>query len=137
MDAMQTARQILDHSNVGTMATVYKGKPHSRYMTFFHDELTLYTATSKDTDKVDELKNNPYTHIMIGYDGDGVGDTYLEILGETTVSDDESMKEKVWNEKLEGWFDGPDDPKLVILKISPQSMRVMNKKGQPPQEVNL
>ena len=55
MDALQTAKDILNHSNVGTMATVYKGKPHSRYMTFFHDELTLYTATSKDTDKVDEL----------------------------------------------------------------------------------
>lgn len=137
MSAKETALKILDSSNVGTMATVYKVKPHSRYMTFFHDDFTLYTATSNDTDKVEELEKNPYTHILIGYDGDGVGDTYLEILGKATVSDDESMKEKVWNDKLEGWFDGPDDPKLVILKIEPESMRVMNKKGQSPQEVTL
>lgn len=135
MDAKQTAQHILESSHVGTMATVYKGKPHSRYMTFFHDDFTLYTATSSDTDKVDELEANPYTHILIGYDGEGFGDTYLEILGKTTVSDDESLKEKVWNDKLEGWFDGPDDPKLVILKITPESMRVMNKKGESPQEV--
>lgn len=135
MSAKETALQILDASDVGTMATVYKGKPHSRYMTFFHEDFTMYTATSNDTDKVDELKNNPYTHILIGYDGDGVGDTYLEVLGTVTVSDDASMKQKVWNDKLEGWFDGPDDPKLVILKIEPESIRVMNKKGQSPQEV--
>ena len=81
MSAKETALKILDSSNVGTMATVYKVKPHSRYMTFFHDDFTLYTATSNETDKVEELEKNPYTHILIGYDGDGVGDTYLEILG--------------------------------------------------------
>lgn len=106
-------------------------------MTFFHEDFTLYTATSNTADKVEEIEKNPYTHILIGYDGDGVGDTYLEILGKATVSDDESMKEKVWNEKLEGWFDGPEDPKLVILKIEPEAIRVMNKKGDSPQEVKL
>jgi len=74
MNAKKTALKILKESFVGTMATIQQNKPHTRYMTFFSDEFTLYTATSKKTQKVDELEKNPYTHILIGYDGKGIGD---------------------------------------------------------------
>ncbi|WP_040227372.1 pyridoxamine 5'-phosphate oxidase family protein [Bhargavaea cecembensis] len=137
MAAKETAQKILDGSMVGTMATVQDGKPFSRYMTFFNDGLTLYTATSKKTDKVDELESNPYTHILIGYDGDGFGDDFLEILATVSVTDEEGLIDKVWNDAMKGWFSGPDDPDLVILKVTPESMRVMNKKGEPPQDVSL
>lgn len=137
MDAKETARKILDESYVGTMATVQQGKPFSRYMTFFSENLTLYTATSKETDKVEELEENPNTHILIGYDGEGFGDAYLEIMGTVTISDEEGLKEKVWNEHMKPYFKGPDDPNLVILKITPDSMRLMNKKGEEPQDIQL
>lgn len=137
MDTKAAAQKILDESKVGTMATVQGGKPFTRYMTFFNDGFTLYTATSKQTDKVDELEANPHTHILIGYEGEGFGDDYLEIMGTAEVTDDEGLIDKVWNEELESYFDGPDDPNLVILKVQPDAMRVMNKKGQPPQDVTL
>ena len=137
MDTKKTARKILDESFIGTMATVQNGKPFSRYMTFFNDEFTLYTATSKQTDKVDELEDNPHTHILIGYDGDGFSDAYLEVMGTVQISDDEAVKEKVWNDQMKAWFSGPEDPNLVILKVTPESMRLMNKKGEEPQTINF
>lgn len=137
MNAKKEALKILEESYIGTMATVQGNKPYSRYMTFFSDEFTLYTATSKQTEKVDELEANPHTHILIGYEGEGMGDEYLEIAGTVSISDDESMKEKVWNEHMKPYFSGPEDPDLVILKISPDAMRVMNKKGEEPKEVTL
>lgn len=137
MDAKETARKILDESYVGTMATVQQGKPFSRYMTFFAEDFTLYTATSKETDKVEELEKNPHTHILIGYDGEGFGDAYLEIMGTVTISDEKGLKEKVWNEHMKPYFDGPDDPNLVILKVTSDSMRLMNKKGEEPQDIQL
>ena len=137
MDAKATARKILDESYIGTMATVQQGKPFSRYMTFFNEDLTLYTATSKKTDKVEELEQNPHTHILIGYEGEGFGDEYLEIMGTVTISDEESIKEKVWNEHMKPYFTGPNDPELIILKITPDSMRLMNKKGEEPQDIQF
>jgi len=137
MDARETARKILDESFVGTMATVQQGKPFSRYMTFFNEDFTLYTATSKKTDKVDELESNPNTHILIGYDGEGFGDVYLEIMGTVTISDEESFKKKIWNDHMKPWFTGPEDPELVILKVEPDSMRLMNKKGEEPQDIQF
>lgn len=137
MDALKTAQKIVDESFIGTMATIKDNKPHSRYMTFFNEGFTLYTATSKKTEKVEEVEHNPSTHILIGYDGQGFGDAYLEFMGKAIVSTDESLKKTVWNENLEPWFDGPEDPNLVILKIEPVAIRLMNKKGQAPQEIKF
>src|SRR5690606_30286730 len=80
----QNALKILEESHVGILSTVKGDKPHSRYMTFFNDEFTLYTATNKQTQKVDELEANPHAHILLGYDGEGVGDTFLEIDRKST-----------------------------------------------------
>lgn len=136
-DVKKAALKILEESYVGTLATIKGNKPHSRYMTFFNDGFTLYTATSKNTQKVDELEANPHAHILLGYDGEGVGDTFLEIEGSMSLNDDREMINKVWNEHLEGWFEGPDDPSLIILAIKPDRVRLMNKKGQEPQTLEL
>lgn len=131
------ALNILEKSYVGTLATVKDNKPHSRYMTFFNEDFTLYTATSKETQKVDELEANPNAHVLIGYDGEGLGDEFLEIEGQMAEHDDQDTIDKVWNEHLEGWFSGPDDPKLLIISIKPTRVRVMNRKGEKPQSIEL
>ncbi|WP_301108313.1 pyridoxamine 5'-phosphate oxidase family protein [Sporosarcina sp.] len=137
MTAKETVKKILDESFVGTMATVDNNKPYSRYMTFMNEGLTLYTATNKKTEKVDELQDNPHTHILLGYEGEGFGDLFVEYAGRVTISSDESLKEKIWNDHMKNWFEGPDDPNLVILKIEPEAIRLMNKKGQPPEDISL
>lgn len=128
----QIALKILEDNMVGTMATIKEDKPHSRYMTFFNDNFTLYTATNDDTNKVEELSRNPYTHILIGYEGKGLGDEFLEIEGKVEISSDDSMREKVWNDVLKGWFSGPHDENMVILKVSPIQIRLMNTKNTEP-----
>jgi general stress protein 26 len=119
---------ILDSSSVGTMATVQNNKPHTRYMTFSREGLTLYTATDKDTHKVDEISKNPYTHILLGYEGEGVGDEYVEYEGKVHISDSEDLRKKLWNPHMEKWFDGPNDPNYIVLEIKPEQISLMNKK---------
>lgn len=133
----KAALQILEDSMIGTLATIKDNKPHSRYMTFFNDEFTLYTATSKKTQKVEELEKNPNAHILLGYEGEGVGDSFLEIEGQMSLRDDRDMIDKVWNEHLRGWFEGPDDPNLIILAITPARVRLMNRKGKDPETIEL
>ncbi|WP_404456214.1 pyridoxamine 5'-phosphate oxidase family protein [Oceanobacillus kapialis] len=128
---------ILDNSHVGTMATVKKNKPHSRYMTFHNDGLKLYTPTNEDTDKTEEIEENPYTHIILGYEGEGFGDSFVEYEGKVTFNDSEEVKKALWNEHMKLYFDGPDDPNLVVLEIEPIAVRLMNKKGEPPRELVL
>ncbi|MCA1039604.1 pyridoxamine 5'-phosphate oxidase family protein [Bacillus infantis] len=127
-DVKDKVLKILEDNKIGTLATVKNNKPHTRYMTFFNDELKLYTATSKETDKTEEIEENPNVHILIGYDGEGLGDEYLEIEGRASVNASEDLKEKVWNDHLKPWFDGPNDPNYIVLEIQPTDVRVMNSK---------
>lgn len=137
MNTKESVQKIMDNSHVGTMSTVEANKPFSRYMTFFHEDFTLYTATSKKTEKVDELEKNPNTHILLGYNDEGYGDAFLEICGTVSLLDDEGMKKKVWNDHMKPWFDGPEDPNLIILKVTPNSIRLLNKKGEEPQVIEF
>ncbi|MCK2019721.1 pyridoxamine 5'-phosphate oxidase family protein [Peribacillus frigoritolerans] len=127
---------IRDHK-IGVLSSVENNKPHSRYMTFFNDDLTLYTPTSGQTEKIDEIEKNPNVHILIGYDNEGLGDSYLEISGTSKINESQELKDKLWNESFEKWFEGPKDPNYLILQIKPESIRLMNNNGEPPQELSL
>lgn len=133
----ESVENILNHSYTGPMATIKQNKPHSRYMTFFNDDLTLYTPTSKETDKAEDIEQNPYTHILLGYEGEGFGDVYVEYQGKVAIKNDEAMKKRLWNDYMKYWFDSPDDPNLIILEITPIAIRLMNKKGEPPESLEL
>ena len=132
-----TVEKIFEESPIGTMATVKGNKPHSRYMMFFHRNLKLYTATSKNTDKTDEIEENPFTHILIGYEGEGFGDEYVEYQGKVSFNNSEELKKELWNDDMKQYFNGPDDPELTVLEIEPIHIRLMNKKGKSPKELTI
>ncbi len=138
-DTMTSVRdeilEVLNREKIGTLATVENGKPYSRYMTFQHEDFVLYTVTNKHSEKMEELRKNPYTHILYGYENGGFGDTYVEIEGKLTEVHEEGIKNKL-AEFFTSIFIGNQD-EMVTLKIEPIRMRLMNKKGQPPKELEF
>lgn len=132
-----TIEKILGDSAVGTMATVQQNKPHSRYMTFSNKGLKLYTATSKETHKAEEIEANPFTHILLGYEGEGFGDEYVEYEGKAKINESPDMKKALWTPYLESWFEGPNDPTFIVLEIEPIQISLLNKKGEAPKLLQL
>ncbi|MBM7554313.1 pyridoxamine 5'-phosphate oxidase family protein [Thalassobacillus pellis] len=129
--------KILESNQVGTLASVKNNRPHSRFMTFFNEGTTFYTPTSRETHKAEEIDANPYVHILIGYGGEGFGDAYLEVEGKAVIKEDQELKEKLWNEYMENWFEGPSDPEYIVLEIEPEQIRLMNAKEKSPQTLKL
>jgi general stress protein 26 len=136
-DVKEKIAKVLENNKIGTLATIEGNKPNSRYMTFFNDDLTLYTPTSKETHKTEEIEKNSNVHILLGYDGKGFGDSYVEIEGTAEIYEDQKMKNELWEDEFEHWFDGKDDPNYIILKITPSQIRLMNEKGQKSQTVTV
>jgi general stress protein 26 len=124
-------KDVLGESKVGTLATVVDNKPHARYMTFFHEELTIYTPTSKETYKSEEIEKNANVHILLGYEGEGMGDAYIEVQGKAAIREEQSLKDKFWNERMKKWIESPNDPEFIILEIKPETIRLMNDNGEP------
>ncbi|WP_067837751.1 pyridoxamine 5'-phosphate oxidase family protein [Amphibacillus sediminis] len=133
----QKIKKIISDHQIGTMATVAQNRPYSRYMTFFADQFILYTATAKQTHKVEDIEENPYVHLIIGFTFDGTHDEYVEIEGQCSIHDDPSIKKKLWNKELEPWFSGVDDPNYLVLKITPQAIHLKNDHQQKSNTYNL
>lgn len=129
------ALEILEKHHIGVMATVNNGKPDSRYMTFTHDEFTLYTVTPEEAGKLDELRKNPHTHILYGYENEELGQTFLEIEGTVLEAKADDMKERVLAKLNEQYK--TDATSMVLLKIETIRMRFMNKSGDNQQEIDI
>jgi general stress protein 26 len=132
----QVVNIISDH-RTGVLSSVENNKPHSRYMTFYNEELTLFTPTKFDTEKIDEIEKNPFVSVLLGYEGKEQSDTYVEIFGTSTINNSQDLKKQYWNESFNNWFDGPEDPNYVFLQIQPETVRILNNQGEPPKELYL
>ena len=108
----------MDKHRYCSFATVEGNRPKARYMALFHDGLRIHLATDRRTQKVEELEANPNVYLLFGFEGKWPTEL-VEIEGRASVSGDESLRRKVWNDELKMWFDGPDDPNYVILDIAP------------------
>ncbi|MCM3768634.1 pyridoxamine 5'-phosphate oxidase family protein [Neobacillus niacini] len=128
---------IISKHKTGVLASVEDNKPHARYMTFYNRELVLYTPTQKDTEKVEEIEKNPYVSVLLGYEQKGQTDAFIEMLGTASITDDQALKDEIWEESFNQWFEGPKDPNYILLEIQPEVVRVLNLSGEPPQELSM
>ncbi|MBA2176724.1 pyridoxamine 5'-phosphate oxidase family protein [Halobacillus locisalis] len=130
--------EVMENHKVGTLATVKDGKPHTRYMTFSNnDAFTFFTPTNRETHKAEEIEENPNVHILLGYEGEGYGDGYLEIEGQAKIRDDQDIKDWLWNDRMKRWFDSKDDPEYIVLEIMPEAIRLMNEGEDTPEILEL
>ncbi|MCM3165050.1 pyridoxamine 5'-phosphate oxidase family protein [Metabacillus litoralis] len=129
--------EVVQNHKVGTLATISQNKPFSRFMLFFNEDLVLYTATNKDTHKVEDINTNPNVHILLGNDCNGWDDPYVEVEGTVMVEESKELKEKFWNEHLKNWIPSADDPNYMLLKISPSSYRYFEKSSSEPEILSL
>lgn len=136
-DVKEHILKIMSSSKTGVLSSVENNKPHSRYMTFFNQDFTLYTPTNLNTEKVAEIEKNPSVSVLLGYEGQGLDDCYIEIFGKSTVNDSQEIKKQFWEDSFQQWFQGPEDPNYAFLQIQPETIRVLNNHGEPPQELTF
>ncbi|MGO3048679.1 MAG: pyridoxamine 5'-phosphate oxidase family protein [Staphylococcus sp.] len=122
---LSTINNILSKSKIGVLSTAHHNVPRSRYMVFYNDGLTLYTKTSIHSIKVKAFKDNPRTHVLLGYD-EMNNRSFLEIDGFVEITKDQATIDWLWEQQDKTFFDSKEDTDLCVLKITPKSIKVMN-----------
>ena len=125
----QDITKILDNNRICSLATIEGNKPKQRYMMLYNEGLSIHLVSDRRTHKVEELKNNSNVSLLIGYEIGGTKEV-VEMEGTCTISTDESLKKKCWNDDLKEWFDGPSDPNYVILDIQLANILYTDKDGK-------
>ena len=128
----EIALQILNENSIGVMATNNNGIPNSRYMTFHYVESKLYTVAKEDSDVVREIKEYGGTHILLGYENDGILDTFLEIEGNAATTLNDVVKQQLLEK-----YSAHEHGNYVLIQVTPTRMRIMNKNGKNQEEVHL
>ena len=121
---IQSIEKVLDTSKVGVLST-YNNQPNSRYMVFYNDELTLYTKTSNESTKVEEIKNNPHAYILLGYN-ETTNNSFVEIEANIEIVEDQKVIDWLWETQDKTFFNSKEDPNLCVLKVVPKTIKLMN-----------
>ena len=130
MEKAELKQHILDlirEPQLACLATIKDGRPWVRYvMTHGADDLTLYTATFAASRKVAQIKSDPHVHVTLGGRRDDMNHPYANIAATAQVLTDDASKKRIWSEGLKAYFSGPDDPNLVVLKMTPLLIEYMS-----------
>ncbi|HEY8963418.1 MAG TPA: pyridoxamine 5'-phosphate oxidase family protein [Alphaproteobacteria bacterium] len=79
----------------------------------------LWFYTSIDSAKVAEIEYNP--HVLLSY-SEPSEQNYVSISGTAEIITDHTKIKELWFEPVRIWFpDGPDDPNLALLRVTPYS----------------
>jgi general stress protein 26 len=124
---MVAAREIMRETVYCGLVTIdSSGRPQVRTMNPFpvNDDMIVWFATSRDSRKVKELRNNPGVSVYYADHLSAKG--YVSISGIAEVIDDKEllvrMKRDYWK-GIPGWQDI-----FVLIKIVPEKIEVINYK---------
>lgn len=104
-----------------TMLTTVDAQGHlrSRPMTTLEAEPDgyLWFFTAIDAPKVTETRRDE--QVNLGY-ADPADNRYVSVSGRAEVLRDRGKIRELWKPVHKAFFDGPEDPKLALLRITPE-----------------
>lgn len=125
---LSAARSIMSQTNYCALVTVDSvGQPQTRTMNPFPNSegFVIWFATSRNSDKVKEIRNN--NKVTVYYADHAKGNGYVSLTGTATVIDDKElllkMKRAYW-EGIPNW-----EQIFVLIKILPEKLEVINYKS--------
>lgn len=80
------------------------------------DEDAIYFFTDQRAHKDDEIRRYPQVNVAFA---DPSGQKYVAVSGTAQVSDDRAKIRELWSIPTKFWWDGPDDPDIRLIKVTP------------------
>lgn len=120
-------RELLDGMEICVLTTLgsdgsFRCRPMQMQR---HDGGVLWFATSLDSQKCEDLRVSPRCGVAFVK-----GHTYVSISGRAELVQDRALVRELWNAGWRAWFpDGPDQPDLVLLKITPEHVEWVAPEG--------
>ncbi len=90
------------------------------------DEHAIYFLTDADGHKDEEIVRNPNVGLAFADAGD---QTYVAVTGRAAVSNDRQKIRELWSIWAKAWWDGPDDPAIRVLKVTPKDAQYWDSPG--------
>jgi general stress protein 26 len=134
MEKIPGLEEAFKKAKVVFMTTFSDNEEHTRQMTNFNENLqgTIWFPTERDTQKVEDIKNND--KVLITFPAEKRGQ-YFEIEGKAALASEQEVLEKwqwwwlYWHpaQKDRFWFPRERDERRVIINIKPMKAKLVKK----------
>lgn len=77
----------------------------------------IWFACDRDSAVASELAQDG--RVFLGYTN-GSGSEWASINGKGTLVDDREKIHELWKPIWKNWFEGPDDPRIILIQVAPE-----------------
>ena len=115
-EGMEKIAEIVKEIRTAMLVTMDEsGAPRSRPMATQSRPFdgTLWFFTANDSGKIDDLDRDDRVNVAYA----SKSETYLSVSGRAEVIRDKALIQEMWSPMLKAWFEGPDDPRLCLLRV--------------------
>lgn len=110
---------LIDVMHTAMLSTAQGARMRSRPMAVIKNEgHVLWFFTGKDSDKAHEIEGHSQINVAFA---DVSQNKYVSISGRAQIVDDRAKAKELWTVFAKGWFDGPDDPDLRMIRFEMES----------------
>lgn len=116
----QSLLKIIKASQTAFFVTESGGALHGRPMANakVEDDLSaIWFAAQRQSGKIAELREDH--KILLGYTNSS-GSEWASVNGSALMVDDRARVKAMWNPFWKNWFDGPDDPNILLIRVLPK-----------------
>jgi general stress protein 26 len=85
---------------------------------------SLWFVTGQDTPKIDELIAHPDALVCLQN-----SHQFVTVHGQVAIVKDRRKLDEMWSESFRVWFDGKDDPNLILLRLIPNAGEYWDQSG--------
>lgn len=122
-----TVWAFLDKAEVGFLATHHGAAIAARPMALCARpaDNAVYMLTSAISEKDDAIADNPQVCVVVQDGG-----AYLSLSGEAFLSQNPTRIHELWTPMAGAWWDGPDDPDIRVLTVTPHEAHFWQSPGR-------
>lgn len=125
---------------IGYLATLAtRGRPTLRPVSFFLVGNKICFCTGSGNAKVKQIKKNPHVEVCVPVNR-GRWRGYYRIAGAAELVSEPTVRKKIFKKvpfAAEGYWEGPDDPRLAIVVVKAEASRYLPPGKYEEAEVDL
>jgi len=138
-ESFETLRELIKDVRFAMFTTRdTDDKLHSRPMTTQQTEVfdgELWFMTYNDSTVTSQVKGN--ADVLITY-SEPDAHSYVSVNGRADVRQDPAKVKELWKAPLKAWFpDGPDDPKIALIRVVVASAEYWDSPSAPVQALHF
>lgn len=115
-EQLEKLHEMIKEMRTAMITTFHGDQLRSRPMAVLKGDGTnvLWFFTGADTEKAREIQDNSRVNVALA---DESSNNWVSMSGRASVIKDSTKAKELWTPFAKGWFEGPDDPNLRLIRF--------------------